>query len=325
MQFSRQPDRPVRAAFFVGGDVTAHFIVNRLIHSLRGTGTSFLLFLTRGKSKRTNPMTLRQLFFVEHTLMQEYAFPYVDACGQPSPWSANTPNGWRLMGLPKVEVCEVADVNDPSFVSSLSAADIDVAFSVRCYQRFHQPILDTLGGSDSGSMFINLHPGLLPRFRGVNTFLRSMQQGAADAGFTLHHLEPDWDTGPIIGQAAFPLRYSLSVHENLLAHVADAAGLIHRVITRLAAGQEIPATAQDHAAARYFSYPSAEELLSLSHCGIEVFRAASVVDALSDAFFASVPDVAGLREYLNDALDKEGVPHEDQRASSTRSALAGKL
>ncbi|HEV2633885.1 MAG TPA: formyltransferase family protein [Actinocrinis sp.] len=30
-----------------------------------------------------------------------------------------------------------------------------------------------------------VHPGLLPRYRGVNTFLRSMQAGARESGFSL--------------------------------------------------------------------------------------------------------------------------------------------
>ncbi|WP_170305237.1 formyltransferase family protein [Kitasatospora viridis] len=307
----------------MGSDVTSHLIVNRLISVLRGADVSFVLGLTRGKTSAERPLPLRQLFFVEHTLLQEHAYPYIDAHGLPAAGRFNTPNGWQRLGLPDVEVRHVKSVNDPEFIAGLQAEGIDLAVSVRCYQKFKSPILQALGGPDSGSLFVNLHPGLLPEFRGVNTFLRSMQQGAREAGFTLHHLEEGWDTGPVIAQTRFPLSYSRSVHENLLAHVADAASPILQLILDLVDGQKVSASEQDHSLARYFSYPTEDELDALRGGGIEIFRASSVVDALTDAFFGSLPDPAGLREHLTAALEAEGIPYEYPRGPRTSAVLVG--
>ena len=302
--------RPLRVAFFLGSDATSHLIANRLIPIMLEQDMSVQLYLTRARPSARRPETLRQLFFVEHGLLQEHAYPFIDSLGVPQPGRCNTPTGWLALEPGRITAQLVPDVNDPAFVGSLARDTIDVAVSVRCYQKFKPPILDVLGGPESGSVFVNLHPGLLPSYRGVNTFLWSMRHGAREAGFTLHHLAVDWDTGPVIGQARFPLDYSHSVVENMLLHTADAAGLILDLVNRKAAGHPVPTQVQDESQARYFSYPADPDLAALADDGIDVFRAAAVVDLLVDAFFETVPDTAQFRETLINAADGAGVPCE---------------
>jgi Formyl transferase len=303
-------NRPIRVTFFLGSDVTSHLIANRLIPILLDSRISVRIWLTRAKLNKSWPRTLQQLFFVEHTLLQDYAYPYVELHGIPRPDRFNTPQGWHSLAPDQLTLSQVEDVNNPDFVAGLANERIDAAVSLRCYQKFRPPILNTLGGPDSGSLFVNLHPGLLPHYRGVNTFLRSMLDGADHAGFTLHHLDPDWDTGAVIGQARFPLSYSRSALDNMITHATDAAGLILDLIQRVAAGRSVKARAQDPSQARYFSYPTEAELDQLTSYGIDVFRASAVIDTLADAFFGTVPDIAELREVLIDAVDAADIPCE---------------
>jgi hypothetical protein len=307
-----------RVAFFAGSDITTHLILARLVPGLRAAGVASTLFLTRAKPSRRRAPTLKNLFFVEHTLLQDHAYPYVDAYGQPRPDGMNSPEGWRRLGLPDVDVHEVADVNAPEFVRSLPAMGIDVAVSVRCYQKFREPILRELGRPDEGRYFVNLHPGLLPRYRGVNTFLRSMQNGEPEAGFTLHHLAADWDTGPVIGQARVPLDYARSVHENMLGHAADAAALIRRLADLVAGGHPVVALSQNHEAAAYYSHPGEDELQALRDRGVEVFRASRVVDTLVDELFGTVPDPGDLRAALTTALAEHGIGYQNEPAGAGR-------
>jgi hypothetical protein len=317
------PTRPTRIAFFLGSDLTSHIIANRLLPILLDSHISASLFLTRGKTSGRRPLALRRLFIVEHVLLRDYAYPYVDLHGVPGPDRFNSPEGWRALAPGRLTVRAVQDVNDPRFVAELAEAHIDAAFSVRCYQRFRQPILDVLGGPRSGGLFANLHPGLLPYYRGVNTFLRSMQAGEQEAGFSLHHLEPDWDTGPVIGQARFPLDYSRPVLDNMTARTTDAAGLILDVIRRVATGEPVPSRLQDASRARYFSYPAEQDLLELDRRGVSVYRASSVIDLLTDAFFGTVPDIGGLRDTLIDAVDEAGIPCEYVSSGRPLVSLAG--
>lgn len=52
---------------------------------------------------------------------------------------------------------------------------------------------------------INIHPSLLPAYRGLNTHARALADGAREHGCTVHFVVPELDAGPIIAQAAVPV------------------------------------------------------------------------------------------------------------------------
>lgn len=49
---------------------------------------------------------------------------------------------------------------------------------------------------------INIHPSLLPAFKGLNVHERMLETGVRIAGCTVHFVRPEMDDGPIITQAA---------------------------------------------------------------------------------------------------------------------------
>ena len=52
---------------------------------------------------------------------------------------------------------------------------------------------------------INIHPALLPSFRGLDTHARAIATGVRVHGCTVHFVTPEMDEGPIIAQAAVPV------------------------------------------------------------------------------------------------------------------------
>ncbi len=52
---------------------------------------------------------------------------------------------------------------------------------------------------------INIHPSLLPAFKGLHVHERVIEQGARFSGCTVHFVRPELDTGPIILQARVPV------------------------------------------------------------------------------------------------------------------------
>lgn len=98
---------------------------------------------------------------------------------------------------------------------------------------------------------VNLHPSLLPRYRGRASINWAILRGETELGLSAHWVDSGMDTGNIIAQR----RYSLSQHED----VGDAleklyplyASLTSEVLALLAHGK--PAgVPQDHAAATEF-------------------------------------------------------------------------
>lgn len=52
---------------------------------------------------------------------------------------------------------------------------------------------------------INIHPSLLPSFKGLHTHERALEAGVRFGGCTVHFVRAEMDAGPIIGQAAVPI------------------------------------------------------------------------------------------------------------------------
>lgn len=56
----------------------------------------------------------------------------------------------------------------------------------------------------SGRM-LNIHPALLPQFKGLHTHRRALEAGVERHGATVHFVVPEMDSGPIIAQDSIPV------------------------------------------------------------------------------------------------------------------------
>jgi methionyl-tRNA formyltransferase len=66
-------------------------------------------------------------------------------------------------------------------------------------------------------LWLNVHPSLLPRWRGAAPVERAIMAGDAETGVTIHRTTPELDAGPIAAQQAFPI-----------AREDDAGGVFER-------------------------------------------------------------------------------------------------
>lgn len=72
---------------------------------------------------------------------------------------------------------------------------------------------------------VNIHPSLLPAFKGLDVHERVVAAGVRFSGCTVHFLRPAMDEGPIIAQAAVPVRPG----DDADALAARVLALEHRV------------------------------------------------------------------------------------------------
>jgi phosphoribosylglycinamide formyltransferase 1 len=85
----------------------------------------------------------------------------------------------------------------------------------------------------SGRM-INIHPALLPRFKGLDTHRRAIEAGAEEHGATVHFVSIGMDEGPVILQRAVPVLGS-DTEASLAARVLEIEHQIYPQALRLVA------------------------------------------------------------------------------------------
>lgn len=68
---------------------------------------------------------------------------------------------------------------------------------------------------------LNIHPSLLPAFKGLHTHERAIEAGVKLSGCTVHFVRTEMDSGPIIAQAAVPVLAD-DTPEELAARVLTA-------------------------------------------------------------------------------------------------------
>jgi phosphoribosylglycinamide formyltransferase-1 len=88
----------------------------------------------------------------------------------------------------------------------------------------------------SGRM-LNIHPSLLPKYRGLNTHARAIEAGDSEAGCTVHFVTPELDAGPAIIQARVPIQPG-DTPESLAERVLEQEHRIYpEAIRRFAEGE----------------------------------------------------------------------------------------
>lgn len=87
---------------------------------------------------------------------------------------------------------------------------------------------------------LNIHPSLLPKYKGLHTHARALEAGDSEHGCTVHEVTPALDDGPILGQARVPVLPG-DTPEVLAARVlVQEHRLYPAVLRRFAAGDRTP-------------------------------------------------------------------------------------
>ena len=90
---------------------------------------------------------------------------------------------------------------EKALISVLEPYDPDIV----CLAGFMRILTPLFIDAFKGRM-LNIHPSLLPKYRGLHTHARAIEAGDSEAGCTVHEVTPELDDGPILGQARVPIR-----------------------------------------------------------------------------------------------------------------------
>lgn len=109
---------------------------------------------------------------------------------------------------------------------------------------------------------VNIHPSLLPKYKGLHTHERAIEAGDSHGGCTVHLVTPELDDGPVLGQTPVAILPS-DTADSLAARVLIAE---HQLYSRCLAALVSRETSPDHLVAQVrtlaMALPEAEETLS---------------------------------------------------------------
>ena len=93
---------------------------------------------------------------------------------------------------------EYDELDEPQLITKIRNLEIDAA--VVCSFNYKIPKILLEAVKDG---FINVHPSLLPKYRGANPYSRVIINGETETGVTIHFMDESFDTGDIIAQKPY--------------------------------------------------------------------------------------------------------------------------
>ena len=118
---------------------------------------------------------------------------------------------------------------EAELAKQLAAAKIDIV----CLAGFMRVLTADFVKQWKGRL-LNVHPSLLPAFKGLDTHVRALDAGVKVHGCSVHFVVPELDSGPIVIQAAVPVLEG-DDEEELAMRVLAAEHRIYPTALRLLA------------------------------------------------------------------------------------------
>ena len=110
----------------------------------------------------------------------------------------------RAAGIEALAIDHKAYSTRESFEQALDEALRAREIDLICLAGFMRVLTSWFVERWEGRM-LNIHPSLLPLFRGTHTHQRALEEGVLVHGCTVHFVVPELDAGPIVAQAVVPV------------------------------------------------------------------------------------------------------------------------
>lgn len=254
----------MRIVLCVNYDIIGCYALNKLLPALCPEHEVEVFLSDRlMKHKDLHVEALEQLQRLERDIPTGEWFPAIDADQDAM---AAQPELLTFNGLAKaydVPVELVKRINSPEGTQRFRDAAPDCILSIRYGNVFKQPIIDIPRYG-----IFNAHSGILPNYRGTMPTFRTMMNGAKEAGITLHRVPDDGiDTGDVVGIARLPIDTSHSMLWHVMELYPLVTELVADLVDRLARGEKIQTIHQDESKAKYYTFPTEEEVQAFTHAG----------------------------------------------------------
>lgn len=154
----------------------------------------------------------------------------------------------------------IADLNQPETIRRLRSMNLDALLVCVCKNILRDEVL-----SLPDVEFINVHPSLLPRYRGPTPTFWMLFNGESETGVTFHRMTSRIDQGEILAQRRMPLDTNKSERQIEFDVFQLAAVTVEDVLQHLDSAPMNAAGERDNQQASYYTFPTEAERRELKH------------------------------------------------------------
>lgn len=175
---------------------------------------------------------------------------------------------YTLIKQLKIKNLHFKSVNSEEFRQFLIKNNIDILFVGTWKERISKNIYDipVIGA-------INVHPSLLPKYRGPNPYLQTILNGETTSGVTLHLVDDNYDTGAILIQDKVPIKAEDTSKELRERTVVAARSLVTKFLNSLNSNIITPIPQIEEKATYYKNISGIEKMLDFNNqTAIEIYR-----------------------------------------------------
>jgi len=153
--------------------------------------------------------------------------------------------------LKKLPYSVVQDINAPETHAQLAALDIDLLIVAICKNILKSEVLRV---PRYGA--VNIHPSLLPKYRGPTPAFWALYHGEQETGVTFHQMTPKIDEGEIVGQYSFSIKPDWG-EDDINRYAFDLAAVhVAEVLDRIQNQQKPDRLIAPTQVASYFTFPT---------------------------------------------------------------------
>ncbi|MGH8104602.1 MAG: methionyl-tRNA formyltransferase [bacterium] len=174
------------------------------------------------------------------------------------------PHGRRLEPAPsalkqralvaELPVHQPAKLKDPAFLTALRALGAELLLVVSYGRILPRAVLDLF---PKGA--INVHPSLLPKYRGAAPVQRALMYGETASGVTIFYLEEEMDAGPVIYKESFEISSDATAGDVFRRVVELGVPRLVSILGDLTVTERLPTAPQDHTKATFAPKLTPEE------------------------------------------------------------------
>ncbi len=194
------------------------------------------------------------------------------------------------------------DVLDTAFIAALKEKNLDL-FVVASYGKIiPQSVIDL-----PPRKTLNIHPSLLPRYRGASPLQSAMLDDAKDTGVTVMRIDAKMDHGPIVAQKDVHIDEWPQYEDFEVRMATEGAALLAETLPVWASG-DAPEHEQDHEAATYTKkIAKPDGLIDFSDDAYLNFRKIQTYHEWPGAYFFISRDGADMRVKITQASFADGT------------------